>query len=478
MIGRNSKLGYFSIIIIFALISISLFLIINIKPPYTQKEIFTIYINGNDDWETLAISESWCNGTGTKEDPYIIENISINAYKEWVDCIYISNTDAYFIIRNCTLFDSSCCYPHWCLCGIRHGMRLINVTNGKILSNHIYLNDYGIRLESCFNNSIIDNSIHNNLINLRLVNCNNNVISDNFFSSYYYKGYGGSGLILENSYYNRITNNYFNVSGIHFSDSFSFIISSNIIDTTNLIDGKPIYVYCHSNNLNSENFTNPGQIILFNCSNIIIKAFNFTSIACPVYLTHCSHFEISNNSFSQYEKRIYLEECNSGSIIKNKAINSIHFLIMINSTQIDIINNSLINNCEPITIQNSENINISFNAINLSCYSCLYYYYYYFPIGVNVIYMEDTNSSYIINNRIELSENQTINGQIFIKLRNCGNNFIEYNYLYRCDLGISLVEGCQFNIIRNNTIYFENYCIVETDSCSYNTIIDNCCYQL
>ena len=391
---RNSKIRII-LSILFILVSAgALILIINLGIRFrVNEDIFTIKIYNKEDWENLVASKSWCKGSGTVNDPYIIENLNINARQEWVDCVFIQNSEAYFIIRNCSFFDSSCCYPHWCLCGIRHGMRLINVTNGIIMSNQIYLNDYGIRLDSCSNISIVDNYIYNNLVNLMIQNSNNNTISDNIFSNYYYGRYGGSGLLLDNSYYNKITNNHFNASGIHFGDSL--LISSNSIGCTNLINGKPIYVYLNEQNLESENFTDPGQIILYNCSKILIKAFNFTEIVYPVYLTHCSNFEISNNSFCRYDKRIYLNECNNGSIINNSATDNPNFLTIINSTQIEISNNTLINNCEPITIQNSENITISFNTITISCY-CSAYDYYYYPVPNTAIYLKDTNSSFII----------------------------------------------------------------------------------
>lgn len=326
---RNSKIKVVLIffIIIISVIPIILFMAYSYNT-YMQQHVSLIKIYSNDDWENLANSKSWCNGSGTMEDPYIIENISIDAQQEWVDCVYISNTDVHFIIKNCTFYDSAYCYPSWCLCGIRHGMRLINITNGKILSNHIYLNVYGIRLESCNNILIIDNYIHNNNINLGLQKSNNNTISNNIISNYYKGSYGGSGLILEDSSNNRITNNNFNASGIIFYDTSPDISFSNSIDRTNLINGKPIHFFSHHNKLKSENFTNPGQIMLYNCSNITIKAFNFSNIAYPVYLANCSHFEISNNNFNNYSKRIFLEDCKYGSIINNTASNNTGFLII------------------------------------------------------------------------------------------------------------------------------------------------------
>ncbi|MEM3040044.1 MAG: hypothetical protein QXO54_04490, partial [Candidatus Methanomethylicaceae archaeon] len=74
-----------------------------------------ITIVGNDQFtpENGVVS-----GSGTPSDPYIIENWTIDAQNG--NGISIFHTDAYFIIRNCTIFN-----------GV-YGIYMLNVTNGRI----------------------------------------------------------------------------------------------------------------------------------------------------------------------------------------------------------------------------------------------------------------------------------------------------------------------------------------------------------
>ena len=46
----------------------------------------------------------------------------------------------------------------------------------------------------------------------------------------------------------------------------SYYFSTISIDTSNTVNGKPIYYYINERNLDTSNFTDAGQIILGNCS--------------------------------------------------------------------------------------------------------------------------------------------------------------------------------------------------------------------
>jgi len=71
-------------------------------------------------------------GSGTPDDPYIIEGWEIDASGNRYG-IVIVNTTAYFIIRNCEIHGA-----------ILAGILLVNVTNGKIIGNTLANNILGI----------------------------------------------------------------------------------------------------------------------------------------------------------------------------------------------------------------------------------------------------------------------------------------------------------------------------------------------
>ncbi len=130
-----------------------------------------IYIDGNENFTPV---NGVVAGSGTLEDPYVINNWDINA--ENANGIEIRNTTAYFIIRNCHV----------------HGGR----DNGYD----------GIRFENVVNGRIIDGKSDNNYRGLNLINSNNNIIVDSFAENNYY------GILLDGSennliYHNNLVNN-------------------------------------------------------------------------------------------------------------------------------------------------------------------------------------------------------------------------------------------------------------------------------
>ena len=124
---------------------------------------------GAHNW-TWAVSQSWCSGSGTWNDPYIIENIKISGFIYSVG-IYICNSNVSFIIQDCLIYNSN------------DGIYLENVNNSRLINNNCSTNiNNGIYLESnCNNNTISGNTANDNGeigIYLRLA-CNNNSIYNN-----------------------------------------------------------------------------------------------------------------------------------------------------------------------------------------------------------------------------------------------------------------------------------------------------------
>ena len=71
----------------------------------------------NFTWSETASVYPWCSGSGTKEDPYIIEKVYIDGQFIGKDYLYYSNilirhSRVHFIIRNCSLHRSGV-YADW-----------------------------------------------------------------------------------------------------------------------------------------------------------------------------------------------------------------------------------------------------------------------------------------------------------------------------------------------------------------------------
>jgi len=144
-------------------------------------------IDGNSGWETINSTYDWCSGSGTYDDPYIIENITIDGGGSG-NCISINNTNEYFKIRNCNFTNAHC------------GIWIRNTLNGEINNTISSLLEYGIILLDSQNNSIIKNTI---------------------------KNIARNGLVTGNSSYNLFQGN--DIYNVTFSGFFIDVSSFNII---------------------------------------------------------------------------------------------------------------------------------------------------------------------------------------------------------------------------------------------------------
>ncbi|MHA1678212.1 MAG: right-handed parallel beta-helix repeat-containing protein [Promethearchaeota archaeon] len=127
-------------------------------------------------WSYTAAHYDWCRGSGTLLDPYIIENVTIDGQNS-TNCIEILNSNVYFIIRNCTLYNSAT---------YKAGLSLYKTSNGKLIDNHLSYNYIGIYLDNCNNNELKENNMTNNDAGIFLGNSNNNTLTKNRMNENYY----------------------------------------------------------------------------------------------------------------------------------------------------------------------------------------------------------------------------------------------------------------------------------------------------
>ena len=211
-------------------------------------EIGPIEIDDSDpskNWAITAATYFWCNGSGTWEDPYLIENVSIDGLSS-ARCIHIRYSSVFFIIRNCIVYNSGSDYGS-------AGIKLYYTNNGILANNSCSNNNAdGIRLENSQNITIINNTANNNEFSgLSLSNNShdnfiiNNTADQNRDDGLYivYSSYSNisenrvfgnnkRGVNFFNSDFNNINNNLVksnSYDGILLSDSESNNVSNNII---------------------------------------------------------------------------------------------------------------------------------------------------------------------------------------------------------------------------------------------------------
>ena len=293
-----------------------------------------IYIDGNDELATFIESED-LSGDGTYVSPYVIEGFTINASTE--DGIFINNTDANLIIRDCTVEGGN---------RFRNdGIHLSNTTNviisnNELIYNHrgIYLdyssnnilsgnnasyNNYGVVLQDDSNNNTIygNNASYNNDGGFWLGDSNNSTIYGNNAS---YNPYGG--ISLWESSNNTISGNnvvYNGYSGLHLYDSSNNTISGN--NANNNDDG--LHLKESSNNTisgNNANYNNIDGIYLRESSNNTISWNNANNNEYGIYLYYyCDNNTIyyndiwGNQNHQAYEGYEYRDNHWDNGIIGN-----------------------------------------------------------------------------------------------------------------------------------------------------------------
>ena len=236
-----------------------------------------IYIKSNDVFTDIVRTEGWA-GRGTKDNPYIIENLIING-SGFTYCIWIENTDVYFVIRNCKLFGAMDNKEPWG-CSIY----LKNVKNGIILNNTCTENeDDGIYLYQSSNNILSNNTCtYNANHNIALLHASNNIITRNNCI-----GSKKCGIFISGSDNNILTNNTCVVNGrdgIHIVGSSNNVITHNTCTKNNSegiyscsVNNVFAYNTCTSNIFEGINVSDSTKISL---SNNICRGNN----DCDIYL--------------------------------------------------------------------------------------------------------------------------------------------------------------------------------------------------
>ncbi|MFX0098028.1 MAG: PKD domain-containing protein [Candidatus Hodarchaeota archaeon] len=196
---------------------------VNITPSNMTTFHPPITINGNA--ELVAFPNK--TGNGTSGNPYVIENLTIDAGGVG-SCIEINNTSIPLVISNCTVSNSSAQgWPN-----PDAGIKLYNCSNVTIIGcnsfNHPY---FGIFLHYSSRNTLMGNFLNSNIgIGINLDHSSNNLLMDNLATNNDH----GIGIIFSNN--NTVSNNTasFNPSGISVATAHDNTFSGNVASNNSL----------------------------------------------------------------------------------------------------------------------------------------------------------------------------------------------------------------------------------------------------
>ena len=220
-----------------------------------------IVIWGDEDFKNYNF-----NGTGTKNNPYMISNYLINTSTSLTG-IYIANTTKHFEIQNCKIdavdygifIDNAAnstvkIINNICILNFKDGIFIRNSPHSEIISNLPFSNsESGIYLEGSPKSILCSNTCSDNgLTGIRIINSQSTSVLENVCVK------SVDGIIIENSEYSLIKNNLckrnygqmiFYMGGFAIEGQGIGIFSSNntIIDSNNCNDNFPMSeFYDHS----------------------------------------------------------------------------------------------------------------------------------------------------------------------------------------------------------------------------------------
>jgi parallel beta-helix repeat protein len=306
---------------------------------YTVRE--PIRINGNTDFAAQATTEGW-PGDGTEGNPYIIEGYEINGTGHG-NCIYVGNTSVYFVVRGCYVHSSSGhLYEDYFMDA---GVYLWNVQNGSMENNIVSNNDGdGIRLYWSSHNIIFNNTVFSNgHCGIFIYDHSEYIIlSGNNFTD------NRDGIYIGDSTYCSFSDNLMVGNGFRFKGFELIHFNSHNIDTSNTVNGKPVYYLKDTNNVTVSE--GAGQVILVNCKGVTVENQNISNVSFGISLFYSNGNIISNNTvlLNNFGSSIRLE-CSDGNFIINNTLRNQNVTLLDNHEYIginllDSYYNAIINN--------------------------------------------------------------------------------------------------------------------------------------
>ena len=298
-------------------------------------EIGSIEIDDDDptkNWLITAATYDWCSGSGTWNNPYIIENVTINGQNSG-SCIRVLHSNSFFVIKNCTLYNSGSNLPTR-----DAGIKLEYTNNGMLINNTCLNNNgFGITIEDSSNNTILENIVNNNgrsgiCLACDYIDANNNTIVDNIVNDN-----NEEGIILDGSYNEQILNvNYNNISS----------------NTVAFNSKQGIYIYFSEYNTISNNtiFNNTEHGIHLRYGNFckITRNYVFNNTDGGIYLIFVDESEVINNSLDENSYGIYLySHCDKNNISINEISKNKLYGMLLGDNDVNdnvIYNNSFIEN--------------------------------------------------------------------------------------------------------------------------------------
>ena len=405
----------------------------------TGSSVFTPQI----DRGKQAYNSAMNSGSGTKEDPYIIENRVFNQ-DDWSSYKIVRETDDYYIIRNCR-FIASTYASIWVLNAsncLVEDCEFVKCEFDIYASNNCIVRDStfrdgdwtgaaGVQLFYSVNCSVINNIAYSCFTGIQVTASNETLVSSNLV----YDNIYGIELFFDNS--TRLLNNQLYNNGLHvrldymgmWARGFHWYqyVGAELICIGNYVNDKPLMFYqdLTTEAIDASQF---GQLILQNCSSVTVRNGIFSNTTYGMQFLFCDDISIRDVIATNYSRvGIDLFFTNSSSIVNCSAIDGDWWGI-----HADV--------CRNITIEESH---VEGNLVGLYLGSC--------------------DNCTISNNTIERNEKGIYHSYSH-------NSTLIGNSLRENDYGFYFYNSKQ-NLVINNTILYNTQYGIYLDSYSFGNRI-------
>lgn len=277
-----------------------------------------------------------------------------------------------------------------------YGIYFLDTDNSRIIDNKIEGNEDGIDLVWSNGNTIENNSIVHNEDGLDVLQSHDNQINYNMIN--YSRSGGGDGIYLGSSSNNKLMDNNIshNEAGISLYNSsrntlknnsllenyYSFDLKvwtrknfDNDIDTSNSIDGKPIYYLKDLSGMDINSSSNAGAVYCIGCANVTVRDLILNNSSHGVYLFDTSNSRIENITARNNRISIVLYYSHNNDIVGNRASHNLDGIDLWMSEQNNITGNKIDHNEDAgINLFQSDHNNLSSNEI-VDSHNCILLWY-------------------------------------------------------------------------------------------------------
>ncbi len=339
---------------------------------------------------------------------------------------------------------------NYCYANADEGLYLGFSSYSKITENMLINNSIGFSINEADLNYIFKNEINfNEHLGIYAYRSSNNILENNTVAGSQDKGI----FLVQCVEFNLSGNIMFN-NGLYFEDSdwSDEELKSHNIDSTNQVNNRNLFYYTNKSGLRESDFANAGQVILYNCTDSVVKNSNLSRVTCGLLSWYGQNNTLIGNDLS-YNSRSGMEIHTAEKFnIANNIANHCWGLSLYNINNSAITGNTANYNIVGISISGDNN-DISYNTVEFNE-----------ETGMVVSGFNHTISSNTANrNRIGIS--LTVSNSTFT------NNYANYNSLY----GLYL-DDANYNLITGNDFIGNTIdCINQEPNCQGNIIRDNNC---